>query len=312
MTTGLRSCVRRSAVDLSCYRNGVVGKVRVKHLNDGHGNRVPDSFTLIELLVVIAIIAILAALLLPSLNHSKQEAQGKLCMSNARQLIIAWTMYASDFKDVLPYNLPSLEAGGWVNGNMGFGNDPTNIPLMLSGQIGPYAQSGGIYKCPADLSMALVYNLTNFKSFLMPRCRSVSMNFAVGDNSPTGSRLAIVPWPHIFKMTEFKMASKTWVLSDEDASTINDGYQSPFWVDFPSYIHWCDLPASYHNGAAGYAFADGHAEVHRFLDWPWPVLNPPQSPYYLDDPNGTDIHWVESRCAPDPNSIYPWLNPGVN
>lgn len=316
MTTGPRICVRRNAVDLSCYRNGIVGKTRVKHLNDRHESCVPDSFTLIELLVVIAIIAILAGLLLPALLHAKQEAQGKKCMSNTRQLIIAWTMYASDFKDVLPFNVPgstlNVDYFGWVNGSMDFGNDPTNTVFMLTGQIGPYAQNAGIFKCPADVSTAVVYNLKTFTSAVVARCRSVSMNFAVGDNSSNGIREAVVPWPHFFKMSDFVVTSKTWVLSDEDPSTINDGYQSPFWVDEPPYIHWCDLPATYHNGAAGYAFADGHSEVHGFKDWPWPALTPPQSPYDLYDPNGTDIHWVESHSAPDPSSVNAWQNPGVN
>src|ERR1019366_1341346 len=68
-----------------------------------------NDFTLIELLVVIAIIAILAALLLPALAGAKKEAQGTQCKSNSRQLLLAWILYASDYKDVLAYNAP-----GWT------------------------------------------------------------------------------------------------------------------------------------------------------------------------------------------------------
>lgn len=235
------------------------------------GRKLFAGFTLIELLVVIAIIAILAAMLLPALSKAKTKAEGIGCLNNLKQLQLAHAMYAGDFSGKLVLNAGGflVTTSSWVTGWLDWGaGQPsgvnTNPTYLIDGALGPYtARSLGIYKCPAD----------KIPGNTGPRNRSISMNGFVGDYYQTmWNTYGLTSYRLFLKESEFNRpgAAMTWVFIDEHPDSINDGLfgtRMPAVNAWPAGNNsWDDVPASYHNSACGLSFADGHAEIHKWLD----------------------------------------------
>jgi len=227
------------------------------------------AFTLIELLVVIAIIAILAGMLLPALARAKQKAQAIGCMSNSRQLALALLLYADDHEGRFPPNISGSDSVGerpgslqsWVAGWLTWGaeRDNTNINNLKNSRLGPYTTAPvGIYTCPADQFLTRQQQQFGWTR----RVRSRSMNAFINGIAPVSSSET---WFTYRKLADIVRPPPVdlWAFDDEHPDSINDGWQI---TDVTSTAYWVDKPANYHGGSAGFAFADGHAEVHRWKE----------------------------------------------
>jgi prepilin-type N-terminal cleavage/methylation domain-containing protein len=242
---------------------------RLRQVNGG----VALGFTLIELLVVIAIIAILAALLLPALGKAKVQSGGIKCMSNLKQLTVAWAAYCGEFKDFVPPNgglgqgEDSLTADMWVDGNMQDISQEfsaTNIAFIQSGVMYPYVNSVLVYRCPADVSTAQMgLRYLPWGGEGLARVRSVSMNTWICSGTDVAeSANPSVDVVQFQKVSGITRPAGTWLLWDESPVTIDDGCAA----NTPGSATYENPPATYHNNANGMSFADGHAMIKLWHD----------------------------------------------
>jgi len=234
---------------------------------------VARGFTLIELLVVIAIIAILASMLLPALSKAKMQGTMAACLGNEHQLVLGFIMYTQDNKDTIPGELfhgVSMAGGGyWASPQPPLYIGET-IPQAMAaeltgfqqGILWKYCPTLGAYHCPGDMRSA----------------RPVGIGANGGGNAGWAydsysktSGLNCDDWldatQNILKMTQIPDIARCIVFVEEaDSRDYNEGSWALNVSATPSGYEWVDSMAQNHNDTGDLGFADGHAELHHWLE----------------------------------------------
>jgi prepilin-type N-terminal cleavage/methylation domain-containing protein/prepilin-type processing-associated H-X9-DG protein len=217
--------------------------------------RFRQGFTLIELLVVIAIIAILAAILFPVFAQARDKARATSCLSNCRQIGVAFQMYTQDYDEYLPLTTYPMPENSWTD------------------RVQSYIKSRQILRCPSDASQNWNQPLPNEKEV---RRTSYFLNAWMAGTNVYGSVAAISRPADVIYMAE-------------SAENITRDHFHPFYWGSPSEsssafmqnLTWDaahgetrELALRRHQGGFNVCYADGHAKAVRWEQQWW--QNPPQ------------------------------------
>ena len=273
------------------------------------------GFTLIELLVVIAIIALLMAVIIPSLKAAKELASGAVCVAHQRQLCLAWISYTEDYDYYIvggsnytetPYRwveYPMNDDGTWSS--TAEYSLKTRQNGIRAGRLFPYTQNEDLYHCSGDKKY--VKNVepdASFRSYSITGLMNGedfdskdpdgTFNYRTAVTSPNGQSKEL---RLVTKISEISSPGDKHVFVEEDCGDqqVNAG---SFVLLYGTNYDWWDVPADYHNGSSTTGFADGHAERRRWQDEDTIKLIKGEIGSDPEPTQNEDLHWLVKGYIP--------------